>query len=58
MQQEVNSFDRVLVVNDLVKKGIVDYTIQPGNGCVWVNYGRVNCYYIIREGRIAEVQFD
>jgi hypothetical protein len=58
MQQEVNSFDRVLVVDDLVKQGIENYTMRPGNGCVWVTYGRVNCYYIIREGRIAEVQFD
>jgi hypothetical protein len=58
MQQEVNSFDRLLVVNDLLKKGITDYTIQPGNNCVWVRYGLVNCYYIVREGRVAEVQFD
>jgi hypothetical protein len=58
MQQEVNSFDRLLVVDDLLKKGITDYTIQHGNNCVWVNYYRVNCYYIIRDGRIADVQYD
>ena len=58
MQQEVNSFDRMLVVHDLIRQGITNYHIQTGNGCVWVTYGRVNCYYIIRDGRIAEVQFD
>lgn len=58
MQQEVNSFDCVLVVDDLIKKGITDYSIRPGNKCVWVSYGLVNCYYIIREGRIADVQYD
>ena len=58
MQQEVNSFDRLLVVDDLLKKGITDYTILPGNNCVWVSYGRVNCYYIVHNGRIVDVQFD
>jgi hypothetical protein len=58
MQQEVNSFDRLLVIDDLLKKGITDYTILPGNQCVWVSYGLVNCYYIIRKGRIADVQYD
>jgi len=58
MQQEVNSFDRLLVIDDLLKRGITDYTILPGNQCVWVSYGRVNCYYIVRNGRIVEVQFD
>ena len=58
MYREVNSFDRMLVVHDLIRQGIENYSIQPGNNCVWVSYGRINCYYIIRDGRIAEVQFD
>jgi hypothetical protein len=58
MQQEVNSFDRLLVIDDLLKKGITDYTIHPGNKCVWISYGRVNCYYVIRDGQIADVQYD
>ena len=58
MPQEVNSFDRMLVVHDLIRQGIENYSIQPGNNCVSVTYGCVNCYYIIREGRIVEVQFD
>ena len=58
MSQEVNSFNRLLVVDDLLKKGITDYAIQPGNNCVWVSYDRVNCYYIVRDGQIADVQYD
>ena len=58
MQQEVNSFDRLLVIDDLLKKGVADYTIRPGRDCVWVSYGLVNCYYIIHNGRIVDVQFD
>jgi len=58
MQQEVNTFDRLLVIDDLLKRGVTEYTMRPGNECVWVSYGLVNCYYIIREGRIVEVQFD
>ena len=58
MIQEVNSFDRLLVVDDLLKRGIDNYTMQPGRDCVWVSYGRVNCYYIIHNGRIVDVQFD
>jgi hypothetical protein len=58
MQQEVNTFDRLLVIDDLSKRGVTDYTIYPGNKCVWVSYGRVNCYYIVRDGQIVDVQFD
>jgi hypothetical protein len=58
MQQEVNSFDRMLVIDDLVNQGIDNYTIRAGNQCVWVSYGRVNCYYMIHNGRIVDVQFD
>ena len=58
MLQEVNSFDRLLVIDDLLKRGITNYTMRPGNECVWVSYGRVDCYYIIHNGRIVDVQFD
>ena len=54
----MNEFEVMLVVEDLRKQGITDYTIQPGNECIWVNYGLVNCYYIFRDGKIADVQFD
>ena len=58
MQQDVNTFDRLLVIDDLLKKGVTEYTMRPGNECVWVSYGLVDCYYIIHNGRIVDVQFD
>ena len=58
MIQEVNTFDRLLVIDDLLKRGVTDYTMRAGNDCVWVSFGRVECYYIIRDGRIVDVQID
>jgi hypothetical protein len=55
---EVNSFERILVTEDLAKRGITNFDIRPGNGAVWVSYGRINCYYVIRDGRIADIIYD
>ena len=54
----MNEFEVIMVQDDLVKKGIMNYEMRPGNDCIWVNYGLVNCYYIFRNGQIADVQFD
>jgi len=54
----MNEFEMILVQDDLARQGIKDFTMRPGNGCVWVSYGRVNCYYIFRDGRIVDVQVD
>jgi len=54
----MNEFEVLLIQDDLVKKGIMNYEMRPGNDCIWVNYGLVNCYYIFRNGKIADVQFD
>lgn len=55
---EVNSLEALLVQKDLQDKGIEHYTMRPGNDCIWVSYGRVDCYYIFREGRIVDIQVD
>jgi hypothetical protein len=55
---EVNSLEALLVQKDLQDKGIENYTMRPGNDCIWVSYGLVDCYYIFREGRIVDIQFD
>ena len=55
---EMNEFEVMLVQKDLQDKGIENYTMHPGNECIWVSYGLVNCYYIFREGRIADIQVD
>lgn len=55
---EMNSLEVLLVQNDLKQMGINSYTMQPGNNCIWVNYGLVHAYYIFREGKIFDVQYD
>jgi hypothetical protein len=55
---EVNSLEALLVQKDLQDKSIENYTMRPGNDCIWVSYGLVDCYYIFREGRIVDIQFD
>ena len=54
----MNEFEVMLVTEDLRIKGIENYTMRPGNDCVWVTHGLVNCYYIFRDGRIADIQID
>jgi hypothetical protein len=54
----LNPFEVMLVTADLEEKGIKYYDMRPGNDCIWVNYGLVNCYYIFRDGKIADIQFD
>ena len=55
---DLNSFEVILVQADLQSKGIRHYDMRPGNDCIWVNYGLVNCYYVFRNGKIADIQFD
>ena len=55
---EVNSLEALVVQKDLQDKGIENYTMRQGNDCIWVTYGLVDCYYIFREGRIVDIQFD
>ncbi len=54
----MNEFEVILVRDDLAKKDIQNYTMRPGNDCIWVSYGLVECYYIFRDGQIADVQVD
>ena len=54
----MNEFEVILVQDDLAKKGVENYNLYPGNNCIWVQYHQVNCYYIFREGKIVDVQYD
>jgi hypothetical protein len=58
IKELLNPIEVMQVQIDLEKKGIVHYNMQAGNDCIWVNYGSVNCYYIFRNGEIADVQVD
>lgn len=54
----MNEFETIVVQEDLARKGIQHYSMRPGNDCVWVSYHQTECYYIFRNGRLAEIQFD
>jgi hypothetical protein len=54
----MNEFEVIQVVEDLRLRGISHYGMRQGNGCIWVDYDRVNAYYIFRNAKIAEIQFD
>jgi len=58
IKELLNPIEVMQVQIDLEKKGIKYYDMRPGNDCIWVNYGLVNCYYIFHEGKIHDIQFD
>ena len=58
MTNELNSFEVILIHEDMHRRGIVNYSMRPGNDCIWVSYGLVDAYYIFRDGKIADIQYD
>lgn len=58
MVKEINEFEAMLVIEELRKQGITNYTMRPGNNCIWVSHGVVNSYYIFDNGRIVDIQVD
>ena len=58
IKELLNPIEVMQVQIDLERKGITHYDMREGNDCIWVNYGSVNCYYIFRNGEIADVQID
>ena len=50
--------DLVVVKQKLEEEGRKFYTTYPANKCVGVNYGRVSAYYIVRDGKVVDVQID
>ena len=57
-ENAMNEFELMLVHEDMLKRGITDYTVQPGNNCLWVSYQRVNAYYIFQDGVVVDIQYD
>lgn len=55
---DINSFEQILIAEDMERRGIKTYGMQRGNNCVWVWYGYVNAYYSFRNGQIHEIQYD
>jgi hypothetical protein len=54
----LNELEVLVVAEHLEKKGIKSYTLTEGNNCIWAYYGRINEYYIFRNGELADVQID
>jgi len=50
--------DLEIVKAKLAEEGITFYSTYPANKCVGVSYGRVSAYYIVRDGRVVDVQID
>ena len=62
MMREINSFERMVIVEDLRKLGYDSYEMRPGNECVWVSVPHggfsLEMYYIFRDGKLVDVQID
>ena len=56
--EQMNEFEMIQVMDNLKEHGIQNYSMRPGNNCIWVSYNLVNCYYIFRGGKIVDVQYD
>ena len=54
----MNALEVILVTDYLVREGIENYTMRQGNECIWVSHGRVEMYFIIRDGKIIDIQVD
>ena len=54
----LNPLEVLIVCDELKRKGVENYTLTEGNQCIWAYYGRINEYYIFRDGRLVDVQID
>ena len=50
--------DLEVVKAKLAEEGITVYTTFKANHCVGVSYGRVSAYYIVRNGKVVDIQID
>jgi hypothetical protein len=58
IDKTLNELEVMVVAEHLESKGIKDYTLAPGNDCIWAYYGLLNEYYIFRDGRLVDIQID
>ena len=54
----MNEFQLIQVSDYLTSNDIKDYTVRPGNNCIWVSYGMVDCYFIFRNDKLEDVIYD
>jgi hypothetical protein len=48
------------IVREYLAKRYPDkcYAMEKGNNCVWVIMGMCHMYFIVRDGRIVDIQVD
>lgn len=54
----MNDKELEIVKADLAAKGITNYSCYQGNNCIGVSYGRIACYYIIKDEKVLDIIFD
>ncbi len=54
----LNALEVMVVAERLKEKGVTHYTLTQGNNCIWAYYGRINEYYIFRDGKLVDIQID
>jgi hypothetical protein len=62
MDNHVNEFELLQVMEDLRARGLSGFRIRPGNGCVFVSVPHggftTDMYYYFRNGRLVNVEVD
>ena len=54
----VNVLEAIVVIDKLQKQGVTHAVLRPGNDCVWASHGRIDEYYIFRNGQLVDIQID
>lgn len=55
---DLNPLEVLVVTEKLKERGVEHYTLTKGNDCIWAYYGRINEYYIFRQGLLVDIQID
>ena len=54
----LNPLEVLVVADHYQRKGVTHYTLAKGNGCIWAYHGRINEYFIFRDGKLVDIQID
>lgn len=55
---QIEQYKIDLITASLAAQGVTNFELRNGNDCIWVSYGRVECYYTFRDGKIVDIQVD
>jgi hypothetical protein len=58
IDKRLNPIEVMLVAERLDQQGVTNYSLLPGNRCIWATYGRINEYYIFNDGKLIDIQID